>query len=679
MPCQTKDDSQFKKQIMVERMQTNPTGHKRSRRFWLLCAAGGVLGVAGASVLVGWFAVGHVNLGPFVGRRATAMLGRPVTIHSLTVKPGSWLQVQLDDVHVANIEGGTEPDMVRVGHLSAEVKLASLFKGPMIVRHVAGDSVHVLVERTPQNKPNWRFKKQGDEAQAAPTPPALPKEELTPHFPPQASPMPAFPVAQERSSYPTSLDVAITNGDVIYRTSHGTDYRAALKTVNLETKDSNSPVTFKVDGAYNTNPVQIEATLQPFADLRDSSKPYGMQATIRSGDMTIKFDGTATDPVNADGLAGHVTVDTPTSAPLMAIAGLSVPLTIPMQMEGEFVHAVDVWRLTQGKGSVKGNPLTITLAELKEGARGQPDHVKADIAFDKLDLNGFLAKNGAPSNDSATDLPLMVIATPDPLVEARVIAKDIRYNVYRLNSTTLMVSVMPGVMNINTLSVGYLGATLNASGKIEAAAKGNAHVQGQAALTGADIDAFRRALGFQSVPLRGRLDMQMTVEATQPTLNAAMSHATVAAAVSMKNGALDRKVIKAASADLGMLFHKVDGTTPVQCLLAVVSMQNNAGQALPLRIKTADGTLSANARFDINRKWFDLIFSTQSETTGRFALDIPVRVSGSFSSPTVGLAKWSAEGRAMLAQSERLTALPAGVRKFAQGNACYRAISPEKK
>ncbi|MGO3516883.1 MAG: hypothetical protein ACTINM_00005, partial [Acetobacter cibinongensis] len=94
-------------------MQTNPTGHKRSRRFWLLCAAGGVLGVAGASVLVGRFAVGHVNLGPFAGRRATAMLGRPVTIHSLTVKPGSWLQVQLDDVHVANIEGGTEPDMVR--------------------------------------------------------------------------------------------------------------------------------------------------------------------------------------------------------------------------------------------------------------------------------------------------------------------------------------------------------------------------------------------------------------------------------------------------------------------------------------------------------------------------------------------------------------------------------------
>ncbi|MDN7350086.1 hypothetical protein, partial [Acetobacter senegalensis] len=56
-------------------------------------------------------------------------------------------------------------------------------------------------------------------------------------------------------------------------------------------------------------------------------------------------------------------------------------------------------------------------------------------------------------------------------------------------------------------------------------------------------------------------------------------------------------------------------------------------------------------------------------------LDIPVQVSGSFSNPHIGLARWSADGRAMLAQSERLNALPAGVKQFAQRNACYRAIA----
>lgn len=125
-----------------------------------------------------------------------------------------------------------------------------------------------------------------------------------------------------------------------------------------------------------------------------------------------------------------------------------------------------------------------------------------------------------------------------------------------------------------------------------------------------------------------------------------------------------------------MLFNKPKGATAVSCLLGVVSSHGGVGQALPMRIKTADGTLSANARFDLNRRWFDLIFSTQGKTTGRFALDIPVRVSGSFSNPSISLAKWSADGRAMLAQSERLNTLPAGVKQFAQRNACYRAIAP---
>ena len=124
-----------------------------------------------------------------------------------------------------------------------------------------------------------------------------------------------------------------------------------------------------------------------------------------------------------------------------------------------------------------------------------------------------------------------------------------------------------------------------------------------------------------------------------------------------------------------MLFHTPQGTTPVSCLLGVVSSHGGVGQAVPLRIKTAEGTLSANARFDLNRRWFDLTFGSQGKTTGRFALDIPVQVSGSFSNPHIGLARWSADGRAMLAQSERLNALPAGVKQFAQRNACYRAIA----
>ncbi|WP_061472560.1 AsmA family protein [Acetobacter senegalensis] len=652
---------------MPEQTELPPTQQKRNLRFWFLCAGGGLCAVAAASAVAGWMAVSHVNLGPFVGRRATAMLGRPVSVETVSITPGRWVKLALSGVKVANIPGGSQPDMVQVGKLEAEVKLSSLLHGPMLVRHVAGEGIHVLVERTPDRQPNWRFDTYG-------LPGVQSEKPSAPRPAPAAITLPSQVVPDDRSAYPTALDVVFRNSDVTYRTAHGSSFRTTLNTVTLQTQSATTPVKLVVDGAYNGQPVQLTVNMQSFDALRHTHTPYGMVVQGQSGDLKFTFDGTATDPVNADGLSGKITADTPTSRPLMTIAGMALPQDIPLHMEGQFTHAGNFWSLTQGMGMVKNNALSITLAELDEGTRGQPDRVKADIAFDHLNLNDFLGKEGA-SNPAATDMVLDVSQNPDPLIDAHLSAKGITYNIYHFSDASLTATVTPGVMAVKNLSLAYLGATMTASGQIAAADQGKAHVQGAVALTKVDIDRFRRALGFQAVPLQGQVDMQMTASATQHTVNAVVQQADIAAAVAMTNGALDRKIIRAASADLRMLFHTPQGTTPVSCLLGVVSSHGGVGQAVPLRIKTAEGTLSANARFDLNRRWFDLTFGSQGKTTGRFALDIPVQVSGSFSNPHIGLARWSADGRAMLAQSERLNALPAGVKQFAQRNACYRAIA----
>ncbi|WP_061507617.1 AsmA-like C-terminal region-containing protein [Acetobacter malorum] len=631
-------------------------GHKarRGAGFWALWGGVGAVALIAASGGAGWIFLNKVDLGGFVARRATAALGRTVQVGSLHVTPGRWLKVEIANARLANIPGGTGPDMVRVGRLAAEVKASSLLHGPMLVRHVAISDVYVMVERTPQRLPNWRFGKQAEAAAK-----------------PAASHPPAGP--DDRSSYPTALDVAVEKGEVIYRTAHGSEFRTTLKTVTLQTDGADKPVHLAVDGAYNDTPVTMTATMQPFSILRQTKTPYGIDMEAKSGDMTITFKGTATDPINADGIKGAVTFNSPTSRPMMQIAGLPAQQDIAMQMSGQFEHEGDLWSVTQGKGMVKDNPMTITLMRLVEGDHGKPDHVTADIAFSQLNLNEFLSHQ-KKANPSETDIPLTVDAAPDPLIDAHLSVKQLSYNVLRFSNMTLAASVKPGTVAVDMLALDYLGASLKASGKIEGADKGAAHVGAAVNVSGADIEKLRQALGFGPVPIAGRVDMQMRADATQKTLNAAVHAADVAAAVSMTNGSLDRKVIGLVSADLRMLFNKPKGMTPVSCMLGVVSSRGGVGQALPLRIRTGDGTVAANARFDLNRKWFDLTFGSQASTTGRFALDIPVRVSGSFSSPKVRPASWSAEGRAMMAQTDRLNVLPAGVKEFALKNACYRAV-----
>lgn len=626
---------------------------RRGAGFWALWSGVGVVAVLAASGGAGWIFLNKVDLGGFVARRATASLGRTVQVGSLHVTPGRWLKVEIANARLANIPGGTGPDMVRVGHLAAEVKASTLLHGPMLVRHVAISDVYVMVERTPEHLPNWRFGKKA-EAGAKPA----------------ASHPPAGP--DDRSAYPTALDVAVQNGEVIYRTSHGSEFRTTLKTVTLQTEGADKPVHLAVDGAYNKTPVTMAATMQPFSVLRQTSTPYGIEMEAKSGDMTVTFKGTATDPINADGIKGAVTYSSPTSRPIMQIAGLPAQQDIAMQMSGQFEHLGDLWSVTQGKGMVKDNPMTITLMRLVEGDHGKPDHVTADIAFSQLNLNEFLSHQKTTPSDA--DIPLTVDRAPDPLVDAHLSVKQLSYNVLHFADATLTASVTPGTIAVDTLALDYLGAKLKASGKIEAVDKGGAHVGAAVNVAGADIGKLREVLGFGPVPLQGRVDMQMTANATQKSLNAAVHAADVAAAVSMTSGSLDRKVIGIVSADLRMLFNKPKGMTPVSCMLGVVSIHSGVGQALPLRIRTGDGTVAGNARFDLNRKWFYLTFGSQASTTGRFALDIPVRVSGSFSSPMVRPASWSAQGRAMMAQTDRLNVLPAGVKQFAQKNACYRVV-----
>ena len=49
------------------------------------------------------------DLGPLAASRASAALGRPMTVAELHITPGRWLTVELQGVRAENIPGGTRP------------------------------------------------------------------------------------------------------------------------------------------------------------------------------------------------------------------------------------------------------------------------------------------------------------------------------------------------------------------------------------------------------------------------------------------------------------------------------------------------------------------------------------------------------------------------------------------
>ncbi|MFT8718012.1 AsmA-like C-terminal region-containing protein [Acetobacter sp.] len=619
------------------------------RRFTLI--AFGAAGLAVAASAAGLFTLSHMDLAAFATKKLTQTTGRPVHIGSLHVSPGRWLTVDVDDLSIANIPTGSRPQMITLGHLHTQVRLMSLFHGPAETRDLILTNFSGLFERTPDRTPNWRFgSKPAEKSQEKPRKPA-----------------PA-----DTSWFPGLRQATIKGSEIIYRSANGHSYRVGLDNVAITSASDTAPVEMTVDGSYNGTPIALTAHMGPLTILREANKPLPTKLHASSGDLTVDLDGAMTDLMDFDGVDGKLSLNTPTSAPLMAFAGEPAStFVMALGLTGQFHHAGDVWHIAQGKGRLGNNPIDSADLTFTEGKPGAPDSLTGEISFAKLDLNSLLpTTKSSPKPESHTDIPLIVPAKPDPLFDLRLSAGSVRYNALEFSNAALTIRQQPNRIDVPSFHLGWLGASLQASGNLTAHPQGSS-LTAAIDVTGADIDRFRKQAGLAPVPVNGALSFRVRASATGAhTLNEASRKADLEAVVGMNSGTINRQVIDIASTNVGLLFHKNTGTTPITCLLGALTLHQGMGTVVPLRIVTPAGSIIGEAMFNLDRRWFELAF--QSEAPGMLALDIPIRVSGPFSNPSIGLAGWSARGRALLKGARATNSLPPTISSFSVGSACLK-------
>jgi len=558
-----------------------------------------------------------------------------------------------EDLRVANIPGGSRPDMITVGSVHARLRLMSLLHGPIETQDVIVDHFSGLFERTPDRVPNWRF---------------VPLEDLK-----RSRPAKTTGEKPDLHSFPGLRNLTVKNSDVTYRSAKGASYQVTMTQVTIQSTDDASPVNMSFQGGYNGTPINLDAAMQPLSALRRTPEPYSAKAHITSGDLTLDFDGTLTDTLNFDGVKGEVSLSTPTSAPVFALAGLSgTHSTIPLSLKGTFSHAGDNWHFTHASGALKDSQINDGTFDLEEGGNGKPDVINTDLTFGRVDLNSLTKAFSSGKSAGPTDIPLVAPAAPDPVLHVKLAADEVLYNALTFSKFRFDASQIPGHINVSTLTLGYLGASLQASGQIEG--NGNrSRVNASISLSHGDIDRLRRTAGLAPVPVKGSLSIRIIAKAANvSTLNEATRKADLVAAVSMEKGEIAREIVETASMDLRLLVRHAKGTTPITCMLGVLDMHQGVGTVAPLRLRTDAGIIAAKADVDLNRRWLDLVFASRPFSTSFFALDIPVRVSGRFDNPDLSLARWSKRGRGLLADSNELTILPPALRAFAASNPCAR-------
>jgi len=631
-----------------------PTQTRKGWRVWLrrgLIGLGGLLGLVLVLLVGGFLLLPHVELGPTLAARAAGAIGRSMTAESLRITPGLRLGVALRGVSLDNLPGGTRPAMVQLQGLTAEIELLPLLHGEVVVHKVAAEGLSLLLERVEGQGANWRFGADRDH------PPA---------------PSVTTPEASDRS-LPTILALSLSGSEILIRTSSGKTLRIGLDSASLAAAAADQPTMLRAQGSYNGAPLLLEATLGTFDEFHDRTKRFPLELRATTGATVLTLDGDAADPLNFDGLRARLDLRGPTPDPLLAIAGAGDGPDLAFELTGALAHQGNLWRLTEIEGALDEAPFNGELLELTEGDRGQPDAVKARIDFTRLDLNRLVAGPAAAGNDQPdADLPLAVSAQPDPWIEARLTAIELNYHQLRARDARFQGAVVPDRVVVDELVMRAFGSRIEASGQLENRG-GNIAVQAEVALKEGELDTLRRALGVRSLPVSGRVEVRAMANGEGHSLNAAAHGAHVSAVVAMSGGTVAREVIEMASTDIRSLFRTPRGTTRLSCLLGILDMRGGVGDVAPLRLRAGTGAVSGIASFDRNRRTLDLVIGSQRETTNFFALDIPIRVSGSFSDPTIRPASWSGEGRARLAASDAVAPLPPRLLEFARSNRCFQA------
>ena len=618
------------------------------RRFLIILALVAIfLMAAGVGA---FFFVKNGDFGSFVAQKISEKLGRKVEITSLRISPGRWIGVELRDVTLANLESGSHADMLSLRNLQAEIDSWSLlFAATPLVRSLVVEGVTLRLEKLHGHK-NWHFG--------------------------ERSPAPSGVNPPDYRGVPTILDFQMKDSEIIIRTTSGNFLRTRIDQAQVTSEAANTPVRMNVRGAYNGLAATLTGDLDSFDALRRAPQPFPVRLHLNSGHTSMDFQGTMTDPLNFEGVAGELRLHAPTPDVFGALAGEAINLNLDIELTGKFEHANNDWKLSDISGKINHEAFKGAILHLVEGDHGKPDHIRVDLAFTRLNLNRIIAGTPSPGGaEKYADIALALDPKQDPVVDARFTVQELTYAKIRVTNSRFVGVLAANKVDVSELSLSAFGAQITAQAHAQAIPTGT-RITADVAMHNADIDALGRGFGVTAMPLNGRINGRLAVSAEGRTVNTAAHQARISAVLSMLGGSVEKRVIELGSTDIRAAFRREDGNAPLNCLLGVLDMRAGVGQIAPLRIRAETGTIAGSGRFDINNHTMDLLVGSQEDTTSSFALDVPVRIHGRFDDPDLEPARWSSQGRAQMAAADNIAPLPPALRGFANQNPCLRRTGP---
>ncbi len=552
---------------------------------------------------------------PLVQTRASAALGRPVTITHLHVALGRTTRIEADGITIANPPdwpgGGTFATADRLG---LDVDAMALIRHRQVVLPVIDvQAPKVEARQDADGKANWTFPSSGGSSGG-------PETKLG--------------------------TLRISDGQVhVVSEKLRADLNVALET--QDSKDGTGQIAANAKGTYAKQPITASFVGGALLSLRDAATPYPVNLNLANGPTKISLVGTVENPLAFAGTRLKLELSGPDMSLLLPLTGIALPKTPPYRVAGGLDYADGVVKFEGFTGKVGSSDLAGTLQVDTKPARPV---LQADLQsrlVDLKDLGGFIgaepgdASKGtkAPVRENGRVLPNDPISLP----KLNVMDVHLKYKAGRiegraqpLDNMRADMDIVDGAVHLHPLAFG-IGSGQIAGDIAIAEVKQQLHAKASIDFQRVDVGKLLNATGVAKGA--GTIGGRAVIDGTGQTL---------AQILGMGNGELKLFMgpggnVSALLVDLsGLQFGNallsalgIPDRATLQCMALDLTLVQGLATARTALLDTDEGRVEMQGWISLNREMLGIVLKTESKHFSVGTLPTPIDVGGTFAKPSV--------------------------------------------
>ena len=375
-------------------MQAKPKRRNALRPLLLTASAVLALGVAGYVVMAS--ALDPDRLKEYLQDAVRRQTGRTLTIAGgVHLRFGLSPQFEVQDVALANIDGGSRPQMLTARSVRAQLALIPLLGGDAVISGLTVEQADLLLEQSADGTPNWRF---------------TPEHHALHHSGGGSGGSGAHRV-EIRS-------VTIQGGQVGWRPAQGEPIMLGVGRLVVSAQGADLPMTLSFTGTHAGAPIEVDASSGSLQRLQGGpvsalagAWPLTVDATSQGA--TLHLAGGINHPDQGRGYQFRMTASAPT---LETLNGLMPGVTLPALRD---VNATGV--LSDGsQGELRTSQISVhagasDLSSWAAGLNVKQANLSAPGPGQLIQLNVEGTYQDQPLHVSATTTEPDVVGTSGPM------------------------------------------------------------------------------------------------------------------------------------------------------------------------------------------------------------------------------------------------------------------------